>query len=122
MKVAAHLSKIKAAGLQDRCFLVNPHLLGHPTCQIPTATPDGERVRGPYFEGPRAEDAWIAHFYSKTKEEFAAKIARGRPDCPRGSTAQYFRQESRMWEEWEKCNMPEVRDDRLLEFFEKERA
>lgn len=99
----------------DNVTFINPHLVGYPHA-IPHYTTDRRLVAGPYNENPDVSKGYIAHFYSRTKDEFEAKISRGRPDCPKNSDFQYHKNVESMWKEYEKCRMPEVNDTRLEEY------
>lgn len=105
--------------LPDVPYFCNPHFASSARAGGPVeaALPDGRRCLGPY--DPLGYDPsaypYIAHFYSKTPEEFEAKVARGRPDCGRESPHQYFRRRGEMLAERLRCDRNEVSDQSLAE-------
>lgn len=64
---------------------INPHFLTSMTQRryLPWRNVFGEESRGPfnYHVYDAATQLFIAHYYTRTPEEYAAKRRRGRPDC-----------------------------------------
>lgn len=98
-------------------FFVNPHCLHSLQCQciVPAIDVFHREFCGPYniVDFRPSEQPYVAHYYCKTKDEFAKKIARGKCDALPDSDQQYYRQEAHMWDEFEKCDKNEVYDDEI---------
>lgn len=73
-----------------KCF--NGKYATHPDTSMPNGCPDPEKF--PY----------LAHFYSKTENEFKMKIMRGRPDWPSNSVLQYYNMEKKMLNKRLECD------------------
>ena len=100
-------------------FFLNPHCVHYRDPSggqgiISAATEEGFSA-GPFCDAgwDPAERPYVAHYYSKTEEEFSAKIARGRCDALRQSKEQYWLQREKMWEIRRQCDRNEVRDEEM---------
>lgn len=79
----------------------------------PWYDPFGKMGHGPYLEKRYEVDGtfpFILHYWSKSREEFEAKIRRGRPDCPPDSPYQYERIRDEMEQLWKERSVGEVFD------------
>ena len=116
VKIALNIDILRRDSSLQLVFM-NPHcihdLKRH--CIAPSSDFRGNVFYGPYNEtdADPSTAPYIAHFYSRTEEEFRQKIENGRPDCPKTSQFQYFNQEKHMLEERTKCDLNEVYDTEL---------
>lgn len=77
VKALLHVSLLKEKGILDKIFIVNPH-----TANLPAMNQEGHMCQGPFNEENlgRKHNLELAHFFTKTPEEFREKCARGRAD------------------------------------------
>ena len=114
-KILVDFKRINSYGFS--VDFINPHVLRcrNPFGLVNTKLQTGEVAKGPLLqiEGDPLILPYIAHYYCRTKDEFAHKIQRGRADCSEKSQYQYFNNVDFMWKQFNKYNGDLVYDDEI---------
>lgn len=120
LKTILNLGKLKSFGDDKRIFFRCPHYACvRAQYALNQYAVDGREVHGPCDTNCnllKDEDAWLAHFFCKTPEEWKLKQKQGRVDVPEGNSMVY-----RKDEEFAQHDFNEVEDTSLREVLEGER-